>query len=181
MVFVYFKTDKAIHYRSCMPMSREPIVLLDDVPGARIQELGIRVKGPLRGTLPGPVRLIGFKEICISSTSNLSASSSLGITGVRLERRGEGESAHVRLCWNYEDAANGKSKTTGMPWSHITGPFSHFEVRSNGLVEGRAYAFEHVLNEKFVERFAGQEIEIKVAGIGFDGRTLAETKVRVQL
>jgi len=181
MVFVYFKTDKAIHYRSCMPMSREPIVLLDDMPGARIQEVGVRIKGPLRGTVRGPVRLVGIKEIFISPTLKLPPSSSFSIKNVRVEKRGEGVSAHVRLCWIYESAGSSECKVAGMPWSDITGPFSHFEVRSNGLVEGKAYALEHILNEKFVERYAGQEIEFEILGIGFDGRKLAETKVALQL
>jgi len=182
MVFVYFKTDKAIHSRSCMPMSREPIVLLDDVPGARIQELGVRVKGLLRGTVQGPVRLVGIKEICISPVADLPKNSSLRIKEVRVEKRGEGESRHVRLCWDYEDDMDSERwKIADMPWSHITGPFSHFEVRSNGLLVGKAYALELVLNEEFVERHAGQEIEIEITGIGFDARTLAETKVELQL
>ena len=180
MVFVYFKTDKSIQYRSCMPMSRDPIVLLDDMPGARIQEVGVWIKGPLRGTVRGPVRLMGIKEICISPISDLPKGSSLGITNVRLEKRGEGGGKHVRLCWEYEDAENGKSRIMDMPWSNITGPFSHFTIRSSGPLFARAYALEHVMNEKFVGRYVGQEVEIEVAGIGFDGRTLAETKVELQ-
>jgi len=180
-VFVYFKTDKAMHYRSCMPMSREPIVLVDDLGGARIQELGIRIRGPLRGTVRGPVRLMGITEICISPTSDLAENSSLRIKEVRVEKRGEGESRHVRLCWDYEDAANYESKTAGMPWSDVTGPFAHFTIRSKGLLLAKAYALEHILNEKFVERYTGQKIEIEVTGIGFDGRTLAEMKVTLEL
>ena len=178
--FVYFKSGRTMHYHT-LHLSREPIVLLDNVSGARIEELGIQVKGPLRGTLRGPVRLVGFKEICISPISNLPESSSLRIKDVRVEKRGEGESRHVRLCWDYEDAADSESKTAGMPWSDITGPFAHFTIRSQGLLGVKAYALEHILNEKFVERYAGQKIEVEVIGMGFDGRTLAERKIKVQL
>ncbi|KAI4689211.1 uncharacterized protein J4E88_002560 [Alternaria novae-zelandiae] len=178
--FVYFKSGRTMHYHT-LHLSREPIVLLDDIPRARIEELGVRVKGPLRGTLRGPVRLIGFKEICISSTLKLPPSSSFSIKDVRVEKRGEGVSEHVRLCWNYEDAAKSESKTAGMPWSDITGPFAHFTIRSKGLLLAKAYALEHILNEKFVEGSAGQKIEVEVTGIGFDGRKLAETQVALQL
>ena len=178
--FLYFKSGRTTHYHT-VHLSREPIVLLDDIPGARIEEVGIQVKGPLRGTLKGPVRLIGFKEICISPTSDRPPSSSFRIKEVRVEKRGEGENKHVRLCWDYEDAAKSESKTAGMPWSDITGPFAHFSIRSKGLLAAKAYALKHILNEKFVERYAGQEIEIEVTGIGFDGRTLAETKVTLGL
>lgn len=181
MIWVYFKTDKSMQYRSCMPMSPDPIVLVDDLGGTRIRELGVRIKGPLRDTVQGPVRLMGIKEICISPTSDLPTSSPLSITDVELENRGEGDSKHVRLCWNYESAASSEWETTGMPWSGITGPFAHFAIRSKGLLEAKAYALEHILNEKFVERYAGQEVEVDVVGIGFDGRTLAETKVKLEL
>ncbi|KAI4610089.1 uncharacterized protein J4E87_010845 [Alternaria ethzedia] len=178
---LYFKSGRTTHYHT-VHLSRKPIVLLDNVPGARIEELGIQVKGPLMGTLRGPVRLIGFKEICISPVADLPESSSLRIKEVRVEKRGEGESRHVRLCWDYEDDMESERwKIADMPWSHVTGPFSHFEVRSNGLLVGKAYALELILNEEFVERHAGQEIEIEITGIGFDARTLAETKVELQL
>ncbi|KAI4911266.1 uncharacterized protein J4E92_010322 [Alternaria infectoria] len=180
-IFLYFKSGKTMHYHT-LHLSRKPIVLLDDIPGARIQELGIQVKGPLMGSLRGPVRLIGFKEICISPTLKVPPSSSFRIKEARVEKRGEGENKHVRLCWNYEDdAAKSESKTAGMPWSNVTGPFSHFEIRSKGLLFAKAYALEHVLNERFVERYAGQEVGVEVTGIGFDGRILAEAKVVLQL
>jgi hypothetical protein len=68
-----------------------------------------------------------------------------------------------------------------MPWSDITGPFAYFIVRAPGLRFARAYALEHILNRKFVERHVGEEIEIEVMGIGFDGSMLAKKKANLQL
>jgi hypothetical protein len=69
-----------------------------------------------------------------------------------------------------------------MPWSDVTGPFAHFEICSSGrLLFGRAYALEYILNDKFLDRWAREKIEIEVVGIGFDGWELAKKKVELQL
>jgi hypothetical protein len=180
MIFIYFKTKEAIHYRS-LPLPQEPIELVDDIPGARIKELGVQLRGPLTSPIRGPVRLMGIVEICITQKSTSLSMHPFHITQVRLENRGEGESKHVRLCWNYEEAAKSAWETRNMPRSEITGPFAHFTICSQGLVLARAYALEHILNNKFFKRHSGQEVEIEVVGIGFDGRTIAETKVTLQL
>ncbi|KAG9195773.1 mannosyl-glycoprotein endo-beta-N-acetylglucosaminidase [Alternaria panax] len=177
---IYYKTTSSTHHLPvCLPSSGAK--LEDPVPDARITELGIHLKGPWTAPVSEPVRLLGIKEICITPRSTFPIQRP-EITHVRLEERGEAEGRHVRICWNYNDVSSlGSWKEKGMPFSDVTGPFSYFEIDSVGRVLGRSYALEHILDKKFVESRAGDEVEIEVVGIGFDACTLAKTKVKVRL
>jgi hypothetical protein len=180
IVSIYWKTREAIHYLP-LPLARDPSEMVNQVPKARIQELGVHLKGPWSSPIGELVRLICIEEVCITPRSNLLLKQSFKITHVRLENRNDGKREHVRLCWNYEDAAIPKWKIKGMPWSDITGPFACFVVCAPGLRFARAYALEHILDRKFAERHVGEEIEIEVMGIGFDGSMLAKKKANLQL
>jgi hypothetical protein len=125
---------------------------------------------------------MGIVEICITPRFSLQARHVFEITHVRLEKRGEGERRQTRLCWTYGGSTGSGWEDAGMPWSDVTGPFAHFEIcSSDRLLFGRAYALECILNDKFLDRWAGEKIEIEVVGIGFDGWELAKKKVELQL
>lgn len=178
---IYFKTTSAIHYIP-LPLSRDPKKLVDQIAQSRIQELGIHIKGAWSSPLGESIRLMGIVEICITPRFSLQARHVFEITHVRLEKRGEGERRQTRLCWTYGGSTGSGWEDAGMPWSDVTGPFAHFEICSSGrLLFGRAYALEYILNDKFLDRWAGEKIEIEVVGIGFDGWELAKKKVELQL
>lgn len=96
--------------------------------------------------------------------------------GIRKEARGEGDTQHVRLCWSYTSS----EPVQGMPYSEITGAFSHFVVEVDDLCLGRAYAAEHIIAASLVEELTGREVAVRVHGIGFDGRELAGASLLVQ-
>jgi hypothetical protein len=96
--------------------------------------------------------------------------------GIRKEARGEGDTQHVRLCWSHTSS----EPIQGMPYSEITGAFSHFVVEVDDLSLGRAYAAEHILPASLVEELTGREVAVRVHGIGFDGQELAGASLLVQ-
>lgn len=89
---------------------------------------------------------------------------------------GGGETQHVTLCWSHTSS----EPVNGMPYSEITGAFSHFIVEVDDLNLGRAYAAEHILPASLVEELAGREVAVRVHGIGFDGQELAGASLLVQ-
>jgi hypothetical protein len=93
------------------------------------------------------------------------------IDNIRIEHRGEGDNSHMRLCWNY--TAGAKARTHGGPYSELTGPFSHFFVKIDGMQVGRAYALEYIVDGDLAETLTNKEIEVEIVGIGFDGGGLA--------
>jgi hypothetical protein len=96
--------------------------------------------------------------------------------GIRKEARGEGDTQHVRLCWSHTSS----EPIQGMPYSEVTGAFSHFVVEVDDLSLGRAYAAEHILPASLVEELTGREVAVRVHGIGFDGQELAGASLLVQ-
>jgi hypothetical protein len=149
-------------------------------PNVRLQELGVHLTGVPTTTVGETVRLLEIQEIRIVTFDVERASQYIcAIDNVRVENRGEGESRHTRLCWDFDDTTRSRRRTEGMPYSKITGPFSYFRIRIDESELGRAYALEHVLNKKVIDRLAGRDVEVLLTGIGFDGRNLAEVSIQL--
>jgi hypothetical protein len=180
VISIYLKTTKTTRYLP-LPLSGDPTKLIDQVPTARIRELGVHMTSPCGFPLGEPVRILGISEICIKPSSASLSRHEFEITHVRLEERGEGEARHVRLTWRYGGTTASEWQEMGMPWSHVTGPFAYFTIHTPRLCLARVYGLEHILDEKFVNAHAGEEIDVEVLGIGFEGRRLAEKKVKLQL
>lgn len=95
---------------------------------------------------------------------------------IRKTSCGEGDTQHVRLSWSHTSS----EPVQGMPYSEITGAFSHFIIEIDDLSLGRAYAAEHVVPASLVEELTGREVAVRVHGIGFDGQELAGASLLVQ-
>jgi hypothetical protein len=163
----------------------------------RLEELGFWSQATNAGT---GIRLAEIEYICIQPVASYpipsrpftyqggyfqDVSSRTALPGVpphhalfdiRKESRGEGDSQHIRLCWGHTSS----EPVRGMPYSEITGAFSHFVVEVDDLNLGRAYTAEHVLPASLVEVLAGREVAVRVHGIGFDGQELAGASLLVQ-
>lgn len=155
------------------------VVVRDDSlskPDPRLEEIGfhMRVSGVV-----GARRLAEVDSICIQHVTSKGSSQTHQIVNVHISPRGEGDARHLRLCWGHSSIGR---PVHGMPYSHITGSFSHFTIEIDGLSLGRAYAAEHILTASFVEQMTGREVAAKVTGIGFDGQQLASatTTLRFQ-
>jgi hypothetical protein len=98
---------------------------------------------------------------------------------MQLEKRGEGEREHVRLGWSFKHQARTNWKDAEIPCSDLTGPFSHFIIYADGTMLGKAYALEHILKKRFVEKNAGTTVDFELVGVGFDGQTLAKSSAKL--
>jgi hypothetical protein len=149
---------------------------------ARIQELGIVLEKAPTSAVGETTRLVELLEISILPRP---AGQDLwladGIKNIRSEHRGEGQKLHTKLCWEYEDTASPGGAMEGMPYSETTGPFSHFDVQVDDFYLGRAYALQHILNEKLVERINGRYVDVLIMGISFSGRRIAGSRSQLRL
>jgi hypothetical protein len=151
-------------------------------PNVRLRELGVRTKCVPSTAVGETVRLLEIQDIRVVTCKvekEISMLTSV-INNVRFENRGIGESQHMRLCWSFNDRMRHGRKVEGIPYSETTGPFSHFRIRIDGLEVGRAYALEHVLNKKLVDRIAGRDVEVILIGVNFDGRTPAKASCHLR-
>jgi hypothetical protein len=123
-------------------------------------------------------RAVEITEICIAPLG--SASIACIIDNIRIEEKSEGETKHKRLCWTYSRERTDEIANNSMPLSATTGPFSYFVVEINELELGRTYALEYILGEALREKLGeGKTSEVKITGIGFDGRKITESWARV--
>jgi hypothetical protein len=135
---------------------------------SRVEELGFHFGGSVgEGIIP----LLELYSILIIPDEHLKVPQKHSIHSIHAKHCGEGENRHTRLCWNYTEAP--EARMHGMPYSNITGAFSHFVVNVDGTRVGRAYALEFIVEESLVETVTDQEVAVEIIGVGFDGRNLA--------
>ncbi|KAF1917985.1 glycosyl hydrolase family 85-domain-containing protein [Ampelomyces quisqualis] len=135
---------------------------------ARFEELGVDLQG-FHGT--GTVAILEIYSIGIAPEVHHNNPHQHSIQGIHIVHHGEGETRHVRLRW--EHAENYERSVRDVPHSDVTGSFSHFIVRMDGMQIGRAYTREYILSSQLAEALADQEVEVEIIGVGFDGQTLA--------
>jgi hypothetical protein len=140
--------------------------------------MGLYLRAPYLGQKP--VKFAIIRELCIASCQHPSVATNWGIEDIRIEHRGEGDTSHWRLCWTFLKTKEGE-RAEGIPYSDITGPFSHFCVSVDGMMVGRAYALEFVLHESLVRMLESEGKEVEIQGVGFDGQMLAKECVRLEL
>ncbi|KAF2119007.1 glycosyl hydrolase family 85-domain-containing protein [Lophiotrema nucula] len=157
------------------------VVIRYNPEGGRLQEIGVYLSAPHLGT--DVARLVVFKEILIQACpSSSKAERQCSVENLKLERRGEDETKHWRLCWSYTH--DKEQSQLGIPYSEMTGPFSHFRISLNGVEVGRSYALEYVVTEKLLRGVKNQDegsMEVSIAGLAFDGTVLARCKVELEL
>ncbi|CAN9369959.1 unnamed protein product [Alternaria alternata] len=183
VISIYFKTTQGTHYLPS-PLSSDPQRLIDQVPNARIRELGVHLKGPWGAPVGETVRVLGIRDICITPRFTLHHIPVFETVDLKLVQCGQEQGEEdriVRLTWKTEGAFGSEWVDKGMVLSHVTGPMAWFIVRVGGVVVGRVYALECILDKKVVEAHAGREVEVEVTGFGFDGYKLAEKKSMLQL
>jgi hypothetical protein len=141
----------------------------------RLEEVGLHLSG-VCGQWSAPILEIYLISIVPTGHRPDPYPYARTIHNIRVEDRGDGENAHILLCWEYLDT---KPRTPGMPYSELTGPFSSFTVNLDGLrgvcgpVAPRAYALEHTVAKHVLETLADKEVEVEIVGHGFDGAVLA--------
>ncbi|KAF2202309.1 hypothetical protein GQ43DRAFT_413956 [Delitschia confertaspora ATCC 74209] len=151
-----------------------------------LQEVGVYLKAPLLGFELAyenyPIRLIDIKSISITPIHTIAPS--CHINNIRLERRGTNQSSQWRLCWDFSDEGKEQAVMLGVPYSDLTGPFSHFLVSIDGLSVGRAYALEYILCQALVDKFnakGADRVTVIVTGVGFGGEYLVNETVWLRI
>ena len=107
VISIYFKTTQGTHYLPS-PLSSDPQRLIDQVPNARIRELGVHLKGPWGAPVGETVRVLGIRDICITPRFTLHHIPVFEIVDLKLVQCGQeqGEEDHiVRLIWKTEGAS----------------------------------------------------------------------------
>lgn len=142
----------------------------------RLTEIGVYFSG---ASGEGTVEILDIYSISITPYEYHGVPLKHSIRDVHTEHRGVGENAHVRLCWNYTNLA--EDRASGVPFSELTGSFSHFLVSIDGTEIGRAYALEYIMSKGVIETVAEKEVEVEVIGVGFDGRDLAREATMLRI
>ncbi|KAI2485124.1 Glycoside hydrolase family 85 protein [Pyrenophora tritici-repentis] len=183
-VSLYLKTSKTV---CLLPVAKAASLqwmtnsLNYQDPEERIEELGVCVRGLPVAEVGYITQLLEIAELRISPTSPEQPLQSYSIVQVKVECRGEGETRHTRLCWNYETVEKAEGRATGgIPRSEITGPFSYYSVRVDGIELGKVYGMECILSKRLVTRLTGREVQVDIRGISFEGRVLAEQKEAIE-
>ncbi|TKA62019.1 hypothetical protein B0A49_11037 [Cryomyces minteri] len=181
--------DEVCHHENLTSQAESISFLVADIykGSKRLTELGVYVYGCLLVT-QGPVLLLDVLEISMQPPRRSPVQCRIG--EIYAVQRDEGEFQHTRLSWKLFTPSSGKEKSTvdhgsqaeGQPYSNLTGPFSHFFVRVNGLKIGRAYAMEFILSKTLARQVEnGEYIAVKVIGVLFDGLRVQSKEQRLQV
>jgi hypothetical protein len=124
--------------------------------------ISLRVEGYI-GTIDTNTLLVAeIMSICVRRRSK--APRDYTISDAALVEVDESTS---RLSWKFNNKLrNTNPGDDGLPFSGLTGPFSFFVIEINGQQVGKAYALDYVLRD------VGDESEVRITGMGFDGELI---------
>lgn len=146
--------------------------------GDLLVELGIYFHGFMDS--PMPTRLLQLSRLSVLPTTVLDSDCyTFKLTNLRTIERGIHPNQQKRLTWDW----SGKRDTwpDSVPWSDITGPFSHFVISAEGRMIGTAYGMEFPLTEEELEGASEGGIFFSVEGkfFGDIGQPRVETMLHV--
>ena len=156
------------------PMKRDSQILSIRNTKDRITAIGIAVQGSAQGLAnffsQDTSDLLEVFEITLKPAGHSYPKSE--IRNVRIEQRGTDATAHHRLVWSIPKNAMSSSS---LPYSPLTGPFSHFIVSAEGKELGRAYALEFVVDQGVHQGWKEEykkAVSVVIAGHAFDGSVI---------
>ena len=152
----------------------------------RITALGISVSCPAQAlanlSTGGTLAVLDIFSLTLKPTKESYPAGD--INEIKLVQRGGqvAKTAHYRLAWSIP---NTTSSSTYLPWSPITGPFSHFYVSADKIwLPSRAYAKEYMLDQSLFQvwKNAGKtKVTFEIWGYAFDGNRIATKSAEVVL
>ena len=117
-------------------------MLAPETKDSTLVDVGFYCKGVIES--PAPLQILrAFRFTIMPSTISDAPSPCFTVYDIRLVKRGASPNEQRRLKWTWHGVEDEWPKT--MPWSKITGPFSHFTLFVNGLEIGRSYCLEYPL------------------------------------
>ena len=154
LLYRYFTIPADGAYQRCYTAS-------PDVEVTAIVEVGIsRPAGAYLepGRILAKIHNIGIHTGC-------SDMNGFHITNIRTAKRQIGREAERRLTWSWSGSGGARSRP--VPWSQITGPFSHFDIYVNHKKIGRAHSCEFPLREGDLPK--EEEYTVAIKGRSFAG------------
>jgi hypothetical protein len=144
-----------------------------------ITRIGIYLEGPMSAfAAKAKIHVLDIFEILVKAEKD--HYDPCKITGVELVQDGTTALPYSRLNWTISPLLQGMEQPTHhLPYSSVTGPFSHFNVSVGGTYVGRAHTLSFVLDKDAVGKLnvkAGTNVEIVIAGVTFDGTHLDSYK-----
>ncbi|PVI08625.1 glycoside hydrolase family 85 protein [Periconia macrospinosa] len=143
----------------------------------RLQEIGLRLQATYISDKP--LRAMEVQSIRIGPQHDTKLAGGSGIHDIKVVKNRSPNGIYWRLRWAYLHNTETDSLLSGMPYSAISGPFSHFLVRVDGLNVGVAHALEFILPNSLMKNWTGDEMSIELVGVGFDGRELASKSTTI--
>ena len=134
----------------------------------RVTAVGVAVRGPAHYILSNSASaLLDIFELTLKPTGHHYPKSE--IQSIRFEQHGTSETTHHRLVWSIPGTPHPSNL---LPYSSITGPFSHFIVSAEGKDLGRAYALAYIVDQKVYADWKAQNkatVSVTLTGYAFDG------------
>ena len=143
----------------------------------RIIEVGIYCDADSKPSRPSA--LVHFSKMTIAP--KLSTRPRFKIENIRIVQRGEPPNSKKRLAWTWDGLSESWSKD--LPWSQVTGPFSHFEILIDSKNLGEAHCLEFPLTDKELSQLKELEheskgVDVAVNGVMFGGEVIKSPRVR---
>lgn len=149
----------------------------------RITAIGIAVKGPaqnLASLFSGATwGMLDVFQLTLRPTGHIYPKSE--IHDVKLELRGKDATTHHMLSWSIPKTA---ASSSFLPFSTVTGSFSHFVVSAEGKELGRAYALAFVIDKDVYKGWKEEKktvVSVVIVGHAFDGSVIGSFTGTVHL
>ena len=151
------------------PATTQPLALKRS--SSPIESVGIHLQGPAKLFSPqGVVDVIDIHEITIKPSQESYPTCKIG--SVAFKQDGPQSAPFHRLNWSVAPIADAASRPKHLPYSSLTGPFSHFNISVGGVGLGRAHTTSFVLDPGTAARNKSGNVDVTITGVGFDGSLL---------
>ena len=145
------------------PAMTQPLALTDS--SSPIEAVGIHLQGPAKLFSSPGVDVMDIYEITIKPSQDSYPTCKIG--SVAFKQDGPNSAPFHRLNWSVP-IADAASQPKHLPYSSLTGPFSHFNLSIGGTDLGRAHTTSFVLDPDTAKNNSGN-VDVTIAGVAFDG------------
>lgn len=155
----------AISFENCNQMQNKNIEFGHRCPLSRLVEFGMYFFTGVE--YQEPLALCQLFNITIKPKSEANPVWTIG--GIRLMHRCRAQFVDRRIRWDWGGSVGDNERSTGLPWSRTTGPFSYFTVTLGGKTLGRAYCTEYPVWSQDFGSVEDDKIEAVICGHLFGG------------
>ena len=145
------------------PATTQPLALTQS--SSPIGAVGIHLQGPAKLFSSSGVDVMDIYEITIKPSQESYPTCKIG--SVAFQQDGPNSAPFHRLNWSVP-IADAASRPKHLPYSSLTGPFSHFNISIGGTGLGRAHTTSFVLDPDTAKNISGN-VAVTIAGVAFDG------------